>query len=127
MRASVPARGLVVAVALAMISALGASATPALAGSGAWWHLDSSSFPTQLQPSGKGYIIVSAINRGYEDLSGAHSPIVLSDSLPAGVEATALEGRSVETFSPLATNKPPAVECNFATHEATCTWGGVLK
>jgi hypothetical protein len=127
MRASVLTRGLVVAVALATIGVVGVSAAPALASSGAWWHLDSSSFPTQLQPGGKGYIIVSAINRGYEDASGAHAPIVLSDALPAGVEATALEGRDVETFSPLAANKLPAPECSFTTNKAICTYTGTLE
>jgi len=52
---------------------------------------------------------------------------VLTDTLPAGVEATALEGRSVENFSPLSKNKPPAPECRFTAHEAECSYAGVLE
>src|ERR1700684_1820570 len=101
MRASVLTRGLVVAAALAMIGAFGATpaSAPASTPTGAWWHLVSNSFPTQMQPGATQHLIVSAVNRGYEAVSGASTPIVLSDKLPAGVEVTELEGRTLAKFS----------------------------
>src|ERR1700727_763490 len=99
MRASVLSRGLVVAAALAMIGVLGIGAASASAASGAWWHLSSSSFPTQLQPGGTGLLVVSAVNRGFEPASGASLPIVLSDQLPSGVEVAAVEATNAPSFT----------------------------
>src|ERR1700727_1560364 len=115
MRASVLTRGLVVAMALAMIGAIGASAAPASAGTGAWWHLTSSASPTQLQPGGNGYLAVSAINRGYENATGASSPIVLTDALPPGVEVTAVAGHSSWSLSRQKIGQTP-FPCTFTAH-----------
>jgi hypothetical protein len=114
MRASVLARGLVVAGALAMI---GASTAPAFASSGAWWHVSSVSFPTQLEPGGQGYISVSAVNRGYTNAEGATSPITLTDVLPPGVEATAVQSHKT----------PEASQCTFTANSASCTYERAVK
>jgi len=127
MRASVLSRGLVVAAALAMIGAFGANAAPASATTGAWWHLVSNSFPTQMQPGATQHMIVSAVNRGFEGVSGASAPIVLSDKLPAGVEVTEVEGRSLARFSLFPELAVPKPECSFTAHEAICSYAGTVK
>ncbi|HEX3851319.1 MAG TPA: hypothetical protein VHW01_10165, partial [Polyangiaceae bacterium] len=116
-----------IAGALAMIGALGASVAPALAAPGAWWHLGSSAFPTQLQPGGKGYLVVSAINRGYEDADGASSPIVLTDALPPGLEVIAVDGRAKASWSTAATQLPPLPICGFTAHFVSCEYQGAVK
>jgi hypothetical protein len=126
MRASVLSRGLVVAVARAMIGVFGASAAPASATPGAWWHLDSSAFPTQLQPGGNGYLAVSAINRGYENVDGASSPIVLTDALPPGVEVTAAAGTSSYSLSGRAVETTP-FPCSFTAHSVSCEYEGAVQ
>jgi hypothetical protein len=94
------------------------SATPALASSGVWWHVGSVSFPTQLEPGGKGYISVSAVNRGYRDAEGATSPITITDVLPPGVEATAVHSRK----------EPAAAACTFGAHNsASCTYEAAVR
>jgi hypothetical protein len=112
MRASVLMRGLVVAAALATVGAFGASAAPASAASGAWWHVDSTSFPSQMEAGRTEYISVFAVNRGYEDAEGAASPITLADALPPGVEALGVESH----------HKPEASACTFTAHTASCTY-----
>ncbi|HEY1690306.1 MAG TPA: hypothetical protein VGF95_15735 [Solirubrobacteraceae bacterium] len=113
----------VAACACATVVTLLCSA-PAVAATGAWWYLGSASFPTQMEPGGTGEIVVSAVNRGYETASGANAPIVLADKLPAGVEATAIEGRDIRNFSPLGTNRQPMPACSFTAHEAVCSYTG---
>jgi hypothetical protein len=117
MRASVLSRGLVVAVALATIGILSASAAPASASPGAWWHIGSAPFPSQLEPGGTGYISVFAVNRGYEDAQGAASPITLTDVLPPGVEVTEVQSHK----------KPEATNCTFSAHTASCTYEAAVR
>lgn len=100
------------------------SAAPALAVPGAWWHLGSSSFPTKMQPGGVGYILVSAVNRGYMDAEGAASPIVLTDELPAGVEATTIEGRTIPVLTDAGNEQSPKTECTLVPHAVTCSYKG---
>jgi hypothetical protein len=126
-RASVLIRGFVLAVALMTIGVLSVSAAPSFAASGAWWHLDSTAYPTQLQSGGTGDIFVSAVNRGYEDASGTGTPIVLSDKLPAGVEATNVTGRAAPDFSTATPVSPPYPECGYTAHEVSCSYVGVVK
>src|ERR1700727_1253978 len=126
MRASVLMRGLVVAMALAMIGVLGIGAASASATAGAWWHLASSASPTQLQPGGNGYLAVSAINRGYEDANGEGSPILLTDTLPPGVEVTAVKGHSNWSLSVQNTEKAP-LPCSFTAHFVSCEYEGAVK
>ena len=125
MRASVLSRGLVVAAALAMIGVLGIGAASASAASGAWWHLSSSSFPTQLQPGGTGLLVVSAVNRGFEPASGASLPIVLSDQLPSGVEVAAVEATNAPSFTGRVVLPLPV--CSFTAHSASCEYEGAVK
>jgi hypothetical protein len=127
MRASVLTRGLVIAVALAMTGVLGATAGPASAAPGAWWHLGSSAFPTQLQPGSRGYLVVSAVNRGYESADGASSPIVLTDELPPSLEVISVDGRSKSSWSTAVVLKPPLPSCSYTAHSVSCEYEGAVK
>lgn len=119
------ALALVVAVALAacVVSTALLSTSSALATTGVWWHLGSSSFPTRLVPGEKGAIVVSAVNRGFENADGASTPITLTDSLPPGVKATAV--RAAAGYYAWISWDEPAPECTLAP--LSCTYRGLLK
>jgi hypothetical protein len=71
-----------------------ASAAPFASAAEPWWHLASGSRPTNLAPESEGEIFVTAENVGDAGIDGASTPVTLSDSLPAGLEALAIEGDS---------------------------------
>ena len=74
---------------LAAVMALWAA--PALAAEGPWWHVGVGSRPSVLARGAEGEIVVSVENLGdaatvIEHGGGAATPVVIADSLPAGVE-----------------------------------------
>jgi len=87
--------------ALAALTATLAGASPALAAS-PWWHLSSSSRPSNLPPAeedeegnvtpGKGQIILTAANLGDANVDGAKVPVQIQDNLPPGLEAVSIKG-----------------------------------
>jgi hypothetical protein len=79
----------------AILSALAlCTAAPAMA-QGAWWHLESRAAPSNLAPGGEGQVIVSASNVGTAEANaGGGQPITITDTLPAGLTATAIKGES---------------------------------
>ena len=90
-------RGRLLCAAITVTVALAALATaaPALAAeSAAHWHLESIAYPTNLPLEGEGQISVFASNLGAIPLNGAGEQITITDALPAGVEATSVEGYS---------------------------------
>jgi len=64
-----------------------------------WWHLTSGSRPTYLAPESESEIVVMAENVGDASIDGAKTPVTVTDSLPAGVEALAIEGGSTYGLS----------------------------
>ena len=72
-----------------------APATPALANK-PWWELSSGTAPAILQTGlAKGeaqYLAVTAVNMGDADLSGAGTPVTITDKLPPGLKAVSIEG-----------------------------------
>ena len=91
-------------------------ASPAAAES-PWWQLASGARPTSLAPGGKGKVVVIATNLGDGEVSGAGSPVVLSDTLPGGLTATAISGHLVQLGS-------GGVSCSLAS--LSCTFEGTL-
>ena len=88
---NVLARVRVVALAAVLalgIALLGTSSARAAGGPTAgWWHVSSTSLPTNLKPGGEGTITVTASNVGDVPIKGTEEhPIVLTDLLPPGVE-----------------------------------------
>ena len=62
-----------------------------------WWRLSATSAPTNLPPGGKGFVDLALTDLGGVAISGARTPIAISDTLPAGVTATAVS--SSRSFS----------------------------
>jgi hypothetical protein len=69
-----------VVVVVALLSLAGASSALAR---GAWWHLDTSTWPATLPASGEGTVVALADNLG--DAPATNRALVLTDTLPAGV------------------------------------------
>ena len=100
------------AVVLAVV--LGAPAASAEALS-PWWGVTSGSQPTNLVTGETGRIVVTTENRGDASTSGV---VTISDVLPAGLEATGIEGVAGEL-----SHRGP-VSCALQT--LTCTFSGSL-
>jgi hypothetical protein len=85
-------RGVGVVAASVLLMAL-ASAAPAAAES-PWWHVTSGAAPSNLPPGGEGDITVVATNLGDVDVQGENTPFTITDTLPAGLSATAVASYS---------------------------------
>jgi hypothetical protein len=91
-RAGTRGRGAALAVlgiAIAVLVCVGpASAATAPA---AWWHLAARAAPTNLPPGGRALINVAAVDVGPAGVSGAGSPLTITDTLPSGLRVTDAE------------------------------------
>ncbi len=67
-----------------------AAASPAFAG--AWWRMSSRAAPTLLVPGQRATIVVAATNVGDTGVNATATPVTIKDTLPAALEATAIEG-----------------------------------
>ncbi len=92
-------------VLLGALLLLMAGAGPAFAGG--WWRLSSRAAPTFLVPGEKATIILAASNVGDSGVSASKTPVVITDTLPPGLEATAIKGA-------------PAFEEVEEGHQMTC-------
>jgi hypothetical protein len=106
-------RPLLVGVLLAGLLLIALSTvTPALAAQAPYWHLSSTSAPTNLPPGGKGKVIVTAVNLGDAVTSGN---VTVTDKLPPGLTATAVTGS-------LANQTNELLECSLTSgSEVSCT------
>jgi hypothetical protein len=57
-----------------------------------WWHLTSTATPSYLSPGGEGEIYVNANNLGDAVVDGEISPVQITDTLPAGLQAISVVG-----------------------------------
>ncbi|HTZ65536.1 MAG TPA: hypothetical protein VMB51_15640 [Solirubrobacteraceae bacterium] len=80
------------------------------------WHLNLEVSPTNLQPGAEGQLSVVASNVGDAPAIGSSSPVVIADTLPAGLRAIAITGAS---------RGVPKPECVLAT--LRCTDTGTLN
>ena len=111
-----------VAVALSVVAALaGRGASPALAGTPApSWTITSISEPTNFAPGSSGdRYAVTVANSGGTVADGASIPIVVSDTLPPGVTATAIAIGSNDT--------PPDEYTPCSLPTLTCTFSGRVE
>jgi len=83
----------VTTVSLAALAALSCGVSSASAAE-PWWHLVSGSRPTTLAPESEGEVFVTAENVGDAGIDGAKTPVSVTDTLPPGLEALAIEGGS---------------------------------
>jgi hypothetical protein len=103
----------VLATVLVLLTAL-ACATPALAES-PWWHLTSGARPSILPTGGEGTIVVSASNLSATPIDGTSATVTLTDTLPAGITATSIEGIAgiLGTAGPVQCGGTTSVLCTF--------------
>ncbi len=79
----------------ALIAALVCSeAASAQAVASPWWQLSSRAAPTNLAPGSEGLLIVGGEDIGDTGVSGAPSPVTISDVLPPGLSAVSAEAVS---------------------------------
>jgi len=109
--------GMVAAVVLAAVVGVPAVSAEALS---PWWAVASGSQPTNLVTGEPGRIVVTAENRGDASTSGE---VTIVDALPAGLEATGIEGVA-GPFPGHSGNRGPVI-CELQT--LTCTFSGSLQ
>jgi hypothetical protein len=67
-----------------------------------WWHLTSGSRPSKLKPGATGQVVLTAANLGDAtadgESTGGGSPIIVTDTLPAGLEVVSVKGHSTNGF-----------------------------
>ncbi len=103
-------------VALALMAWAGA--TPALAGT-PHWEVITRSAPTYLAPGEKGEIVTVLVNLGDAPVIATPAePVTITDTLPAGVEAT--RGMSGTADTGVEAQHRPALSCK----ELRCTYAG---
>ncbi len=116
-------RALIGFLALAAGLLLAGSAVAAPAPPAPWWALSFEDTPTHLPPGGNGKVIVAATDIGDVGVNATHAPITVSDTLPAGLEATGVEW-SVGFGSPSYHPQWPTAllpPCAIAGQTVTCT------
>lgn len=111
-----------------------AHATPALAvATHAHWNLESRQAPERLPTVGEGMIILTATNVGDAEVNGstAGSEVMISDTLPAGTEATSVQMSVVSMSKEFAAKRAYELEnltCTKHTGAAIeCTYTGTLE
>jgi hypothetical protein len=104
----------VVVAGVLLVALVGAGSASAVA---PWWSLTSSAVPTYLAPGGEGTIVLKAINLSDGEVSGSVSPVTVSDTLPAGLTATAITGQAGLL------GLRGGMECSLAP-QLSCTWTG---
>jgi hypothetical protein len=118
-----PRRAIVAALAVCLAAtAVTAFATPAQATTTPLWALTAEQTPTYLPPAGEGKIVLSATDIGTAGVNATHSPVVLTDTLPPGLEATGVEW-NVGFGSPTSDSQWPTafVPCTITGQTVTCT------
>ncbi len=109
-----------VALAAAMLIAL-AVPSGALA-KAPWWQIASEVGSTYLPPGGQGEIIVSVSDLGDEAISGAKTPVTITDELPPGLTATSV-GAGAQSYYP----SRPGMVCTAPASTFSCTYTGALN
>ena len=106
-----------------LLVVLGALAAPCAANAAEpWFHLQSSTRPSFLEPEGEGQLVATVANLGDASASGQ---VTVTDTLPAGlsakrIEAEALEGEGGEGLKAVACSRHPLVE-----RPLVCTFTGL--
>ncbi len=123
-------RSLRAVAAVGVLLAALAGATPAFAeGTPApipHWKLESRPAPTNLPLKGEGLIVVTLANLGSADVNGEAQQVKVTDTLPAGLEATAVSLQSKSTPRTKGDEGPGGFSCHTSTPPADrieCTFG----
>jgi hypothetical protein len=103
----VVAGGVLQLMALAAPAAHAATLAP-------WWRLSSSSAPTYLRPGDKEDLVLASVsNRGDANANGSKAPIVITDTLPAGLTAKAVQLVSSVQHQEGTCEPLPTLRCTF--------------
>jgi hypothetical protein len=78
----------------ALLATIAFAAPASAEGASSWWHLNTVSHPTYLPPGGEGVVVGLASNLGDGEVKAGGNPVTLTDTLPAGLTATSVEGRA---------------------------------
>jgi hypothetical protein len=112
--------GAVLACSLLALSA-GASSASA---SSAWWLVNQSFAPTNLEPGKEAAIVVNAVNAGYAPVDATSTQITLTDTLPAGMEIVAgeqaVEGETGEQIGKVPNHPTIILSCSHTTTTVSC-------
>lgn len=118
-----PLRRTIAAAVVVCLIAVGATAlaSPAQAATPVW-ALTAEQTPTYLPPGGEGKIVVSATDIGNAGVNATHSPVVITDTLPPGLEPTGA-GWNVGFGSPTSDSQWPTefIPCTIVGQIVTCT------
>ena len=109
-------RSPLLALAAVVLCLCFADAVPAFAGE-PWWGVYDEVVPTQLTPAGEGEVIVAVSNLGDVPAEAAKAPLTVTDTLPAGLTATAISGQAKagsEVQCPTAKPPTPPLACTFS-------------
>jgi hypothetical protein len=99
-----------------------ASAAPAVANETPWWQLTNSTRPAVMQPGSEATVIVRAVNLGDVAITGKHTPVQISDTLPANLTAISAEGTAGTAASESGGSRGE-LACSLGA-TVTCTWEG---
>jgi hypothetical protein len=116
--------------ALALMMLGGAPAASALAPATPHWHLEVRPAPTNLPLTGKAELVVTAANLGDAPTAGEKAkPIVLKDTLPAGIEATGTREPGIDFGGTprYSITNPPGFACTVAASVVECTFPHPLQ
>ena len=100
-----------------------------------WWHLDSSSAPTNLPPGDReAKVVITASNLGDAAADGSKHPITIADTLPLGLRAVSVSG---QLGTPGKKGKPGQMVCPNQAElnekeerketELSCTYGETVE
>ena len=118
-------RFLAVVVACGALAALAIAAGPASAAVSPWWRVSTTAAPTNLQPGGIGQLELTAVNVGDAEINATSSHVTVTDTLPAGLEATGATGAVGSLLFEESTDfEPGPVTCATQPTTVTCTFAG---
>jgi hypothetical protein len=112
-------------VASAMISlGIGAGAAQA---SSAWWLMNSSAAPTNLVPGAKAQLLVTAVDNGYAPVTGSSKPVVLSDTVPAGLKILKIVTHAAGPYADFGGHPVINLTCTTAEQTVSCPLEGTIQ
>jgi hypothetical protein len=109
-----------------VLIALVLGAAPASASS-AWWLLNSSSAPTKIAPGAKNVqLLVTAVDEGYSEVTGASKKVVFTDKVPAGLKITSVVANA-GPYAPFSSHKPIILSCTQEGQTVTCPMEAAIQ
>jgi hypothetical protein len=115
-------RSIFLAICAVVVLVVLAGASSASAAS-PWWDVSSGATPSNLPPGGEGTVTVTVANIGDAHVVGAGNPVIVVDTLPAGLTATGIAG-TAGIYEPGNSSLWGPVTCSLSS--LTCAYEGSL-